>query len=420
MEQWKRNVYICTLAAFITSVGMSQLAPMLPLYIQSLGVTDQGEVARWAGIIFAMNFVTLAVFSPIWGRLSDRYGRKIMCLRAVIWLAVINFGMGMAQHVYHLVILRLLQGALSGFLATAIPLVSSESPTHRAGWALGVFYTGQISGTLIGPLLGGWLAETVGYRNTYFVVAGFCLLSSLAIMGIHETRRAADNTMVKVSNRDAFRSVSRPSMLYGIFVTTFSLQFSLMAFRSVSRPSMLYGIFVTTFSLQFSLMCIEPILTVYIKGMAPESEHVALISGAVFSSAGFASALFSSRLGALSDRIGTQKVLFCSLLTACVVAVPQAFVTAPWQLGMLRFIHGIAVAGLMPSVNHLIKEAAPQEFLGRMYGINQSFQFIGMSSGAIFGGFIAEHFGIPSLFFIAAAMLLASAGLCYKVIGARS
>ena len=172
MEQWKRNVYICTLAAFITSVGMSQLAPMLPLYIQSLGVTDQGEVARWAGIIFAMNFVTLAVFSPIWGRLSDRYGRKIMCLRAVIWLAVINFGMGMAQHVYHLVILRLLQGALSGFLATAIPLVSSESPTHRAGWALGVFYTGQISGTLIGPLLGGWLAETVGYRNTYFVVAG--------------------------------------------------------------------------------------------------------------------------------------------------------------------------------------------------------------------------------------------------------
>ena len=368
MEQWKRNVYICTLAAFITSVGMSQLAPMLPLYIQSLGVTDQGEVARWAGIIFAMNFVTLAVFSPIWGRLSDRYGRKIMCLRAVIWLAVINFGMGMAQHVYHLVILRLLQGALSGFLATAIPLVSSESPTHRAGWALGVFYTGQISGTLIGPLLGGWLAETVGYRNTYFVVAGFCL----------------------------------------------------HAFRSVSRPSMLYGIFVTTFSLQFSLMCIEPILTVYIKGMVPESEHVALISGAVFSSAGFASALFSSRLGALSDRIGTQKVLFCSLLTACVVAIPQAFVTAPWQLGMLRFIHGIAVAGLMPSVNHLIKEAAPQEFLGRMYGINQSFQFIGMSSGAIFGGFIAEHFGIPSLFFISAAMLLASAGLCYKVIGARS
>ena len=281
MEQWKRNVYICTLAAFITSVGMSQLAPMLPLYIQSLGVTDQGEVARWAGIIFAMNFVTLAVFSPIWGRLSDRYGRKIMCLRAVIWLAVINFGMGMAQHVYHLVILRLLQGALSGFLATAIPLVSSESPTHRAGWALGVFYTGQFSGTLIGPLLGGWLAETVGYRNTYFVVAGFCLLSSLAIMGIHETRRVADNTMVKVSNRDAFCSVSRPSMLYGIFVTTFSLQ--------------------------FSLMCIEPILTVYIKGMAPESEHVALISGAVFSSAGFASALFSSRLGALSDRIGIMK-----------------------------------------------------------------------------------------------------------------
>ena len=391
MEQWKRNVYICTLAAFITSAGMSQLAPMLPLYIQSLGVDEPGQVARWAGIVFAMNFVTLAIFSPIWGRLSDRYGRKIMCLRAVVWLGVINFGMGMAQQVWHLVVLRLMQGALSGFLATAMPLVSSESPKKRAGWALGLFFTGQISGSLIGPLLGGWLAETVGFRNTYFVVGVMCLFSSLAILGIHETRKPVNENVVSYSNREAFRSLARPSLLYGIFLTTFTFQ--------------------------FSLMCVQPILTVYIAGLVPEPDHIALISGAVFSSAGFASALFGSRLGALSDRIGAQKVLFCSLLVACLVSVPQAFVTAPWQLGFLRFIHGIAVAGLMPSVNHLIKEASPPEFLGRMYGFNQSFQFVGMSSGAIFGGYIAEHFGISVLFFIAAAMLMTSAGVCYKVIG---
>ena len=391
MEQWKRNVYICTLAAFITSAGMSQLAPMLPLYIQSLGVDEPGQVARWAGIVFAMNFVTLAIFSPIWGRLSDRYGRKIMCLRAVVWLGVINFGMGMAQQVWHLVVLRLMQGALSGFLATAMPLVSSESPKKRAGWALGLFFTGQISGSLIGPLLGGWLAETVGFRNTYFVVGVMCLFSSLAILGIHETRKPVNENVVSYSNREAFRSLARPSLLYGIFLTTFTFQ--------------------------FSLMCVQPILTVYIAGLVPESDHIALISGAVFSSAGFASALFGSRLGALSDRIGAQKVLFCSLLVACLVSVPQAFVTAPWQLGFLRFIHGIAVAGLMPSVNHLIKEASPPDFLGRMYGFNQSFQFVGMSSGAIFGGYIAEHFGISVLFFIAAAMLMTSAGVCYKVIG---
>ncbi|MBR1512249.1 MAG: MFS transporter, partial [Acidaminococcaceae bacterium] len=220
MEQWKRNVYICTLAAFITSAGMSQLAPMLPLYIQSLGVDEPGQVARWAGIVFAMNFVTLAIFSPIWGRLSDRYGRKIMCLRAVVWLGVINFGMGMAQQVWHLVVLRLMQGALSGFLATAMPLVSSESPKERAGWALGLFFTGQISGSLIGPLLGGWLAETVGFRNTYFVVGVMCLFSSLAILGIHETRKPVNDNVVSYSNREAFRSLARPSLLYGIFLTT--------------------------------------------------------------------------------------------------------------------------------------------------------------------------------------------------------
>ena len=113
---WKKNLFICCIASFIVSVGMSQMAPILPLYIAELGIDDPADVARWSGIVFGCNFISLAIFSPIWGRLSDRLGRKPMILRASGWLGLIMIGMGFAQSVWHLVILRLLQGCLSGFV----------------------------------------------------------------------------------------------------------------------------------------------------------------------------------------------------------------------------------------------------------------------------------------------------------------
>src|SRR5574344_2972067 len=114
MEIWKRNLWICCTASFSVSIGMSQMAPMLPLYVAELGVSDPGDIARWSGIIFGCNFISLALFSPVWGRLSDRYGRKPMVLRAALALAVIMFGMGLAQNVWQLCGLRLIQGTMSG------------------------------------------------------------------------------------------------------------------------------------------------------------------------------------------------------------------------------------------------------------------------------------------------------------------
>ena len=99
MEAWKRNLWICCIASFIVSVGMSQMAPILPLYIEELGVEGADDIARWAGIVFGCNFVSLAIFSPIWGRLADKYGKKPMILRATGWLGLIMIALGFAQSV---------------------------------------------------------------------------------------------------------------------------------------------------------------------------------------------------------------------------------------------------------------------------------------------------------------------------------
>ncbi len=386
MEKWKRNLFICCIASFITSIGMSQMQPILPLYVHEMGIEDPSDVARWSGLIFGANFISLAIFSPIWGRLSDKYGRKPMVLRASAALGTVMILLGFAQSVHQLLLLRLMQGSLSGFQAAAIPLIASETPKKHSGWAMGMFFTAQVSGGLLGPVFGGWLAETIGIRHSFWFIGSCCLLGFCALTQLHET--------------------FKPNPV----AATLTLRES---FARLPQRAAVIGLFLTTVLLHFSLTCISPILTVYIQEITPDSEHIALISGAVFSSSGLASMLFASRLGKLADRISSQYVLGGCLLLAGLVSIPQGLVTAPWQLALLRFVHGIAIAGLMPSCNNLIRMLTPPECLGRIYGFNQSSQFIGMFTGAFFGGSIAAEIGISHLFFIVAALLLLNAGWVY-------
>ncbi len=389
METWKRNLFICCLTSFIISVGMSQLAPMLPLYIASMGVNDMAEVERWSGIVFGSTFLSMAIFSPIWGRLADKYGRKPMTLRATTSLGTVMIGMGLAQSVYQLVALRFFQGALSGFQAAIIPLIAQGTPTDRSGWAMGMFFTAQVSGTLLGPVLGGWMSEVMGFRTMFFCMAGFCYTGVFALTFIKEEFHP------------------QPQAL------TLTLKETI---AKLPHPKLVLGLAITTFLLQFSIMSIEPIITVYIAEITQHAEHVAMIAGLVFSCSGFASMLTASRIGKLGDKIGSEKILFGSLLLGACSFIPQGFVTSPWQLGMMRFLLGVSVAGLMPSVNNLIRRNTPTVCLGRIYGVNQAAQFLGMFSGAYAGGTIAATLGIRNLFLITAALLFINAYWCKMAI----
>lgn len=389
---WKKNLYICCIASFIVSIGMSQMAPILPLYIAELGVDNPADVARWSGIVFGCNFISLAIFSPIWGRLSDRWGRKPMILRASGWLGLIMIGMGFAQSVWHLVALRLLQGCLSGFQAAVIPLLAQETPKDRSGWAMGMFFTAQVSGGLMGPIFGGWLSEIIGFRNSFLLIGSCCLLGFLALTQLSEKREPAGEKTVAGE---------------------------LPSFRELPQYNIILGVFLTTVLLHFSLSCAAPILTVYVQEIAGNVEHLAIISGAIFSATGLASMIFASKLGRLADRIGSARILFSCLLLSGLVSIPQGLVTAPWQLGILRFFHGIAIAGLMPSTNNLIRQLTPPALMGRIFGINQSAQFIGMFTGGFFGGQLAASIGIRNLFLLVAALLLCNALWCRFYICSR-
>ena len=389
MELWKRNLWVCWFGVFATSAGLSQLIPILPLFIEQLGVHNIAEIEEWSGIAYGVTFILMAVFSPIWGKAADRYGRKPMLLRASMGMALVLTCMGFVQNVYQLVGLRLLQGTISGYYSAAITLVATQTPKDRSGWALGTLSTGAVAGMLLGPLLGGVVAEVLGIRSVFFTIGALLLVAFFAALLF-----VSENFVPSETKSPTFREV----------------------WRTMPFPQLTIAMFVTSLILQLALMSIQPILTVYIAGLSTDTGHIAMISGMVFAVSGLASIIAAPRLGALADRIGPQKVMAVALLAAGLLFIPQALVRNPWELMGLRFLLGIATASLLPSINSMIRQITPDEITGRIYGYNQSAQFIGSFGGAVMGGQIASMFGIHYVFFSTSALLLLNALWVYFLV----
>ena len=386
MEIWKKNLYVCWFGVFATSAGLSQLIPILPLFIQQLGVDNVAEIEEWSGIAYGVTFILMAVFSPIWGKAADRYGRKPMLLRASLGMALVLTCMGFVQNVYQLVGLRLLQGTISGYYSAAITLVATQTPKDRSGWALGTLSTGAVAGMLLGPLLGGAVADLFGLRSVFFVIGALLLVAFLAaFLYVTENFTPSEKATPK------FRDIR----------------------RMMPHPEVTVAMFATTFMLQLALMSIQPILTVYIAEMSNNTDYLAFLSGMVFAASGLSSVIAAPRLGALADRIGPPKVMVVALLAAGLLFIPQALVRNAWELMALRFLLGIATASLLPSINSMIRQITPDELTGQIYGYNQSAQFIGSFGGAVMGGQIASMFGLKYVFFSTSVLLLLNAAWVY-------
>ena len=181
----------------------------------------------------------------------------------------------------------------------------------------------------------------------------------------------------------------------------------------VPEKSLTITMFVTFFVLTVALYSVEPIVTVYVTQLSSNTSHVALVAGITFSASGLANIIAAPRLGKLSDKIGAQKVMLVALVVAGLVFIPQAFVKNPWQLVGLRFLLGLATAGLIPSVNILVKKITPSSLTGRVFGFNMSAGYLGVFGGSVLGGQIAAYLGMRYVFFVTSALLLINAVWVY-------
>lgn len=378
---WQRNLFVCVFGSFTTIIAMTLLLPFLPLYVEQLGVTDHAAIGLWSGLAYGATFFTAALTAPLWGRLGDRYGRKLMLIRASLGMAVAMTLLGMAHSVWQLVALRLLAGLLGGYASGSMILVATQTPKARTGWALGMLSSGIMAGNFIGPLVGGTLPPLIGIRATFIVAGAAIFIAFLATTFLlREEAGAATRRKSEVVPQNA------------------------VAF---SRPVL--AMLITGTLLMIANMSIEPIITLYVAQLVA-STRVTFVAGLVMASAALGSIVSASWLGKLADRSGPWTVIIGCLLVAGLLLIPQALVTQGWQLVVLRFFMGLALGGLLPCIASVIRHNVPDKIAGRMLGYSTSAQYVGQVAGPLLGGFIGGHFGMRPVFFGTCALLVIGAG----------
>lgn len=372
---WKRTLLILWVADFFGAMGMSLILPFLPLYIEQLGVHSTEAVERWTGWIFASQFIVSVIFQPIWGSMADKYGRKVMLLRAGFGMGIVTALMGLVNHPWQLLVLRIINGVFSGFMSMSISLLASVTPNEESGRALGTLQTGLVAGNLLGPLAGGLLAEKIGYHHIFFLTGAFlCVAGLLILFFVHEQRKPA--AQVKQKNKVQWGMV---------------------------KP--LVPVFIASFVTNLGMMSIEPLATVYAKTLY-HGMHLEFFAGLVVSITGLANLIGSPTLGRIGDKIGQRKVLGFALFMAALAFIPQALAGNITTLLIGRFLLGLFVGGMVPSLNVLVKKLAPLDIQATVFGLNSSSLFLGNFVGPLIGSHVAAEWGIRSVFYVTMTILL--------------
>lgn len=384
METWKRTVYISLVCVFCTAFGVSQLAPILPLYFHDLGVQTPEAMSLWSGLATGATYIIVCLAAPFWGRVADKKGRKITLIRSSFGMALCNVLIAFQTTPEGVVLIRLVQGLVSGFYSASITLIASETPIERTGWALGLLASANLAGSLIGPLLGGYIADTVGIRNDFIIVGALMGLAGLlATIFIHENYVPQPNPE-KLSIRKLKEQIPEFNSIVALCVASF-----------------IYAI---------CIMSLQPVISVYIKGIVPsDTENLAFIAGAVFSAMGIAQLMSSSPLGKLVDKIGPRKVLVVSLIYVGILNIPQAYVSDVYQLAIIRFLQGFGLGGMLPALNTYLSSKTPREFTGQVFSYNQSCLFFGYFLGSVGGASLMAWLGFTTLFWVSGGLFIISA-----------
>ncbi|MEB3100268.1 MFS transporter [Ferviditalea candida] len=395
MQKWKINLIVLWFGQFMVMSGMTMIVPFMSLYLQELGVTDPHQVSIWAGVIFAGTFVTSFIFQPIWGRLADRYGRKMMLLRSGIGMAIVMTLMGFVATPWHLLLLRVLNGTISGFVPAATALISTTTPKEKMGYAMGTLQSGVLAGSILGPFIGGLAADWFGFRPLFYVTGALIFLASMLAFFL-------------VTDRfDPAEAARKPSI---------SVMKGLDQLRRIPQ---LPSLFTVTFLIQFSIISSMPLLPLFVQQIHNGTEYLAFFAGLVGSVTGFSNMIASPLLGRYGDKLGAERILRISLIGAGLSFIPQAMVTNIWQLLAARFLLGIFLGGLLPTVNSLIRLHTPDGMESRAFSFNTSSLSLGNMLGPIVGGVLSGWITIRGIFVVAALLLLLNAVWVKRTLFAR-
>lgn len=366
------------------------LIPFLPVYLLELGVSES-DVAMWSSAVFSISFLVGGIMAPIWGKMADKSGKRLMAMRAAFCLALAYLLGGMVTDPYQLFAVRLFQGFANGFLPASLAIVSSSAPKEKLGVSIGFIQTGQIIGSVLGPLLGGVMSHAFGMRASFFVAGVFLMIVSLAVVFfVKEPAKTEDH------HADS-------SMLDDI--------------KDAAHNRILVEMMGLTLVLQVAIMILQPVATLYIAQLQGNMEGVMLTSGIIFSIGGIAGAIATPVWGRLGQTRGYFYAMVLAFGGAGIFNFLQYFPATIIGFGALQFFFGLFIVGASPSISATFVNCTEPSFRGRVFGLATTAHQCGSMIGPLIGGAISTMFGIQYVFlFTGALLMLTSATVFYRYI----
>ena len=366
-RNWKQTLRVVWVAQLLAIMGFSATNPIYPYFIQSLGV-EQEMVARWSGFVISASALSMGVMGPIWGALGDRHGRKIMVMRAMFGGAVIIGLMGFSQNVWQLFILRFIQGALTGTVIAATALVASVTPKERLGETLGKLQLAIFMGQAFGPTSGGFVADILGYRATFWMTSVYLLVAGMLILTkVNENfvpvEGSADQPILKGMGQD----------------------FSLLL-----TGSLLGLVLALHFALRIGVRMASPILPLIIQDLMPDSPLLGSASGLLTTLSGISSAIAAPLVGRWADRGHGRFYLMLSAFLAAGAMLIQAVAPTYWLLLVGQFLMGFGIGGTLAVLSAYIGRLAPEGKVGTAFGLDAMAVSMSSAIGPSLGGWLSD------------------------------
>lgn len=295
MNNWKRNLWILWTTQVISLASFGFGLPFIPLYIQELEVLSPEKLKIMTTILAAAPAATMAIMAPIWGYLADKHGRKLMIMRAMFCAIFIITAMGFVSSVNQLIVLRLLQGLLTGTVTAAVAFVASNTPKKHLTEALGVITSATFIGYSLGPVIGGTFAKLYGYRMSF--VSGGILMAIGAFLVLFLVKE--DKSTLVTTKKGQHVSM-------------------VVKYKNILVP-MIMIIMVMLFLLRISRSFFAPYLALFVQQWYPNTNDAAFVTGLLNGLIGLSTAFASMYMGKIASRFNKKKMVTALLSISLII-----------------------------------------------------------------------------------------------------
>ena len=363
--------------------GFTLVMPFLPLYIAELGTTDLKEISMWTGLALGATPTVTAISAPLWGRVGDRYGSKVLVIRSLAAFILTTAAMAFVTAAWQLFALRLLLGVFAGYGALTISMAAESAPRDRVAQAIGMVQTGHRLGPAIGPVIGGLLAQIVGLRNAFLFAATFYIAALVIILMFYTEPRETKAPRVVRGGRAVLAHLFK---LPG-FVLALGVIFGL---QTVDRS---FG----------------PVLPLYVAQVGVETTRIPIVTGILFSLGALSAALGHHLAGRLMQKHLPRHIIVAGALLGAVAVTIIIVAPSLWFVGASMPLFGIAVGVSTTTIYAVAASSLPADAHATGFGVMTTASLMGLAVSPVIAGFIGGT-GLRMVF-IADVILLIGIGV---------